>query len=73
MNDQVIMGASGQLGVAVPLYKHQVGESIESIEGYYIFLCANKPIGYLIDIGLDSLQFIDADALEKSVEFLGDL
>lgn len=73
MKDQVIMGPSGEIAIAVPLFRLASSENIGAMEGYSIQLAPSKPIGYLIDIDSDNCQFIRADVIDGRCEFLGDL
>ncbi len=63
---------NAHLAIAVPLFRHHHGESLGSLEGYQISLTGSKPIAYAVDID-DSIELMNAEFLEKNVEFLGDL
>lgn len=73
MKDQVIMGPSGEIAIAVPLFRLQASENLGAMEGYSIQLAPSEPIGYLIDMDTDNCQFVNAEYIEGRCEFLGDL
>lgn len=74
MKDQVVMSpANGQLCIAVPLYRLQHEENLGKIEGYSIQLTNSKPVAYAMDFDDLGIQLWNAEFVESSLEFLGDL
>lgn len=71
MKDQVIIGPSGQLAVAIPLYRN----SFESIGDEYVLTLhqPSRPLAYALDIGNENLELANGEFVEKHAEFLGDL
>ena len=73
MKDQIIMSnENGNCAVAVPLFRFNIAEEIESMKGYSIMLTKQKPIAFAVDFG-DQIAFMDANFLKDKVEWLGDL
>jgi hypothetical protein len=74
MKDQVVMSkTNGQLAVAVPLYRHQVGDLLERLAGYTISISRDEPLAYILDCGKHGCQVLSARFVENNLEFLGDL
>lgn len=74
MKDQVIMSPNnGQLAIAVPLFRLVHEENLGKLEGYSIQLTNEKPVACAIDCDEAGIQLMNAEFVEKSVEFLGDL
>ena len=69
------MGPSGNLAVAIPLYRIQHDEALGKMEGYNISLTKDEPLAYVIDAGPEAgtPQLMNAKFIEKHAEFLGDL
>lgn len=78
MSDElVIIGPSGELGIAIPLYRIYPTASDDHLgkrEGYSLFLTHEKPIAYILDAGEPgTLPFVNAEIVEARCEFLGKL
>lgn len=75
MKDQVAMAPSGILVIAIPLYRRHHEESLGKMEGYEISLTKEKPLAYVVDVGIESIQpqLMNAEVVERNLEFLGDL
>lgn len=74
MKDQVIMAKNGNLAVAIPLFRNEAVEMIGNIgDGYVCCFSNEKPVAYAVDAGEGTAGLIQAEFLEKIVEFLGDL
>jgi len=74
MKDQVVMSPyNSALCVAIPLFRYNYSDELDSMEGFSIALVNEKPIMYAIDFGEDILNAFDAKWVEKNLEFLGDL
>ena len=74
MKDQVVVGPSGDIAVAIPLYRRLEEIELEKLKGSAIVLTEDKPIAYVLDMG-DGLRcpMLDAEYVEKRLIFLGDL
>lgn len=73
MKDQVIMTKSGELAVAIPLYRvaHDEGPAYP---GHYFCLVTGRPLAYVIDIGQNGFcDLLSARWVEENFEFLGEL
>ena len=75
MKDQVVMSPmSGNLCVAIPLYRVQHDESLGKLDGYVVSLMVDKPLMYALDIGLEKdVRAFNAEWVERELEFLGEL
>lgn len=75
MKDQVIMTKSGELGVAIPLFRCHHTDEIATLEGYSISVTKGKPLAYVIDAGPQWGDPIlcNAEVCERNAEFLGEL
>jgi hypothetical protein len=75
VKDQVIMGPSGEIAVAVPLFRYHHEEQLAKLEGYSVALTNGKPLAYIVDAGAVGTQLCSAEWLENGsgAEFLGDL
>jgi hypothetical protein len=77
MKDQVVIAPSGILAIAVPLYRVHYEESLATgWDGYTVSLTKEKPLAYVVDCGKESglmPQLMNAEVVERNLEFLGDL
>lgn len=74
MNDQVVMSpATGELAVAVPLYRHEVQNELTQLDGFTVVLHNGKPLAYALDIDEGKASLFSAELIEKKLIFLGDL
>lgn len=75
MKDQIVMAPNGNCAVAVPLYRREHEDSLVKLKGYSIVLAKDKPIAYAIDCGPEygNAKLMDAEFVEKHLEFLGEL
>lgn len=74
MKDQVVMSPkNGQLAIAVPLYRLNYEHELEANPNYSICLHGGKPVAYAIDCGEAGIHLMNAEYVETSLEFLGEL
>ncbi len=75
MKDQVVMSKNnGQLAVAIPLFR--IGEDsmfLEKFEGYSLIVSNDKAVAYAVDCGDEGIHLLNAEFVEKNLEFLGEL
>lgn len=64
---------NGFLAIAIPLYRLQHEESLGKMEGYSLQLTNGKPLAYVVDVNQGRPQILNAEWVEKNLEFLGDL
>lgn len=73
MKDQIIISkTNAELAVAVPLFRRHLEEELTKLDGYTVSLTSEKPLAYAVDMG-ESVQLMNAEFLEKNVDFIGDL
>jgi hypothetical protein len=72
LHEEVIMSPNnGALCIAIPLYTH-AELWLEETSVKFSIGCG-KPLAYAIDIGEENLTFLNAEWVEKNLEFLGAL
>lgn len=73
MRDQIVMSkTNGNCAIAIPLFNLHESFVMDKVQDYQITLVNSKPVAYAIDIG-SAIQLVQAEYLEKNVEFVGDL
>lgn len=74
MKDQVfLVKENGNLCGGVPLFRMQHEESLCKMEGFVVSLTNEKPVLYLMDVGIDNLTPMNAEFVEGKLESIGDL
>ena len=74
MKDQIVMSPkTGELCIAIPLFRRSYGEDLGKIASFSISLGNEKPLMYVMDLGQENMQALNARFVEENLEFLGDL
>lgn len=73
MRDQIIMGPSGEVAIAIPLFRIHHDMELANLGGYHVTMTKNEPIAYALDMGMGPLQLCNKDLVDKNATFLGDL
>ena len=74
MKDRIVMSPNnGQLAIAIPLFRCVQDEVLDRVDNFIISF-TTKPVAYAIDCGEEvGIQLMNADFVEKNLEFLGEL
>lgn len=73
MKDQIVMSPNnGQLAIAIPLFRRVEDDVLEKVDNFVIAF-SSKPVAYAIDMGEHGIQLMNAEFVEKNLEFLGEL
>ena len=73
MKDQFIMGETGNVAIAVPLFRVEQVAGSEIPDSYVMAFSTDKPVAYAVDIGGDKFELISATWLEEHCFFIGEV